>query len=97
MSLITCKNRRGGTLSFLLAVLFAVATSAALPALADVVVDLNGETISADKTAFSTYKDKILQNGTINLSNSPSDTPFDVLTFRISREGGVSRVDFTEV
>ena len=74
MSLITCKNRRGGTLSFLLAVLFAVATSATLPARADEIVDLGGETISADKTAFSTYKDKIIQNGTINLSNSPSDS-----------------------
>ncbi|MBQ2624836.1 MAG: hypothetical protein IJG18_07035 [Kiritimatiellae bacterium] len=76
MKAIIANIVRGGgkTLGYLLAVLFAVATSAALPALADEVVDLNGETISADKTAFSAYKDKIIQNGTINLSNSPSDS-----------------------
>ena len=54
------------------AALFAVA--AAQSARADEVVDLNNETISADKTAFSNnYKDKIIQNGTVNLSNNPSE------------------------
>ena len=73
MSLITCKKLRGRgeTLSFLLAVLFAVATSATLPALADVVVDLDGATITyTDSSSFGQYVNKELQNGTINLNST---------------------------
>ena len=70
------KSQGGGgggceTLSFLLAVLFAVAISAAFPAQADVVVDLDGATITyTDSSSFGQYVNKELQNGTINLNSS---------------------------
>ena len=62
------------SLKYLLAGLLAFALAGAETAQADEIVDLNNQEISADKTAFSNnYKDKIIQNGTVNLSNSPSE------------------------
>ena len=74
MKTIIANIVRGGgkTTGFLLAALFAFAFAGAEPAQADEIVDLGGgEPISASASDFSAYKDKIIQHGTINLSESP--------------------------
>lgn len=59
----------GKTLSYLLTAVVALMATGAWAA--DEVVNLGGEKISIDADGFSDYKDKIIQNGTITLSNNP--------------------------
>ena len=62
------RGGRGKTLGCLIAATFAFA--AAQSVWADEVIDLNGQTISSSN--FGDYKDKVIENGTINLSAKPS-------------------------
>ena len=50
---------------------FAIALCVAVTAQADEIADLGGATVDKNANGFSAYKDKIIQNGTINLTASP--------------------------
>ena len=76
MNIIAKKLMGGGgkTLSFLLGAMIVLCSAQSLWA-EDEIVDLGGQTVSKSASDFSAaYKDKIIKNGTVNFSNSPSDS-----------------------
>ena len=65
------KTAKGKTIVILAA--FAIASFAGTTAQADEIADLAGATVDKNANGFGAYKDKIIQNGTINLTASPGN------------------------
>ena len=64
----TIAYSRGKAISFLFAA--AIALGATATARADEVVDLKGETLSMNAAGFGDYKEKIIENGTVTITES---------------------------
>ena len=75
MNIIAKKLMGGGnTLNYLLAAIIVLCGAQSLWA-EDEIVDLGGQTVTKSASEFSAaYKDKIIKNGTVNFSNSPSES-----------------------